>query len=91
MKNYSLIHGDCREVLQQFKDNTIDALVTDPPYGLSFMNREWDKEIPGPDYWSEILRVMKPGAYGVVMGGSRTHHRLGCVLVALQFKRVSTG
>lgn len=78
--SYSLIHGDCREVLQQFKDNTIDALATDPPYGLSFMNRSWDKEIPGPDYWSEILRAMKPGAYGVVMGGSRTHHRLGCVL-----------
>jgi len=84
--SYSLIHGDCREVLQQFKDNTIDALGTDPPYGLSFMNRSWDKEIPGPDYWAEILRVMKPGAYGVVMGGSRTHHRLGCVLEDSDFE-----
>jgi len=77
---YQIIHGDCIEVLKQFNDNCIDALGTDPPYGLSFMNRAWDKELPGTEYWEAFLRILKPGAHGVVMGAPKKAHRLGCII-----------
>lgn len=72
------IFDDCRVFLDKLKDNCIDALATDSPYGLGFMNKSWDKEIPGPEYWTKVLRVLKPGAYGVVFGGSKGFHRLTC-------------
>lgn len=71
-----IIHGDCREVMQTFEENSIDAVVTDPPYGLSFMGKEWDHGIPGIPFWEETLRVCKPGAHMCAFGGTRTHHRL---------------
>jgi site-specific DNA-methyltransferase (adenine-specific) len=75
-----ILLADCREVLALLEENSIDALATDPPYGISFMNRDWDQEVPGPEYWSAVLRVLKPGAYGLAMCGTRTSHRLGCAL-----------
>lgn len=57
-------------------ENTIDAVVTDPPYGLSFMGKEWDHGVPGIPFWQETLRVCKPGAHMLAFGGTRTHHRL---------------
>jgi site-specific DNA-methyltransferase (adenine-specific) len=75
-----ILHADCLEVLPQLEENSIDALCSDPPYGLEFMNKDWDRKIPGPKYWAAVLRVLKPGAYGLVMCGTRTSHRLGCFL-----------
>ena len=80
MTQQVILHADCREILDQLEENSIDALATDPPYGISFMNRDWDQAVPGPEYWTAVLRVLKPGAYGVVMCGTRTSHRLGCAL-----------
>jgi len=57
-------------------DNSIDAIVTDPPYGLKFMGKEWDHGVPGVVFWQEALRVCKPGAHLLAFGGTRTHHRL---------------
>jgi site-specific DNA-methyltransferase (adenine-specific) len=71
-----LIHGDSLEVLKKMKDNRIDALITDPPYGISFMNKKWDYQIPPVELWEEVYRVMKPGAYGLVACGTRTQHRM---------------
>lgn len=73
-------HGDCREVMATFEPNSIDALVCDPPYGLSFMGRSWDHAVPGPDYWEAALRVAKPGAPLLAFGGTRTYHRLICAI-----------
>jgi site-specific DNA-methyltransferase (adenine-specific) len=69
--------GDCREILSMFyADNSVDAIVTDPPYGLSFMGKKWDYEVPGVDVWAGCLRVLKPGGYLLSFAGTRTQHRM---------------
>jgi len=72
----TVINGDCLEVLQIYDNNTFDSIVTDPPYGLKFMGKEWDHGIPGIPFWQGALRVVKPGAHMLAFGGTRTHHRL---------------
>ncbi|KKL87012.1 hypothetical protein LCGC14_1939000, partial [marine sediment metagenome] len=76
MKVNKVYQGDCLEVMAKFPDNSIDTVITDPPYGLKFMSKNWDHGIPGVRFWEEILRVAKPGATLMAFGGSRTHHRL---------------
>lgn len=72
----TLFVGDCKEVLSLFyADNSFDAVVTDPPYGLSFMGKAWDYEVPQSSTWAEIFRVLKPGGYLLAFFGSRTYHR----------------
>lgn len=73
---YEIHHGRCERVLSQYPDNTFDSCVTDPPYGLSFMNKHWDYDVPSVEIWREILRVMKPGAHLLAFGGTRTFHRM---------------
>ena len=68
--------GDCIEVLAEMPDNSIDAIVTDPPYGLGFMGKAWDDLPPGLDWAVECLRVLKPGGHLLAFGGTRTWHRL---------------
>lgn len=72
--------GDCLEVMRQLPDNCIDTILTDPPYGLEFMGKNWDHGIPGAAYWRECLRVAKPGATLLAFGGTRTYHRLVCAI-----------
>lgn len=76
----TICHGDCLEVLPTLPDDSVDAIVTDPPYGLSFMGKGWDHSVPGVDYWRECLRVAKPGAHLLAFGGTRTFHRLTCAI-----------
>lgn len=61
--------------------NTIDFIVTDPPYGLNFMGKKWDSQVPNQEIWAEVFRICKPGAMLAAFGGSRTHHHL---MVALE-------
>jgi len=68
--------GDCRPWLAAMPEASIDAIATDPPYGLAFMGREWDKALPDPATWAELLRVAKPGAHLVAFGHPRLYHRL---------------
>lgn len=68
--------GDCLEVLKTIPDNSVDSIVTDPPYGLSFMNKKWDYDVPSVEIWTECLRVLKPGGHLLSFGGSRTYHRM---------------
>lgn len=72
----NLIHGDCLEKLKELPDNSVDSIVTDPPYGLSFMNKKWDYDVPSTEIWIECLRVLKPGGHLLSFGGSRTYHRM---------------
>jgi len=72
--------GDCREVVKQFPDNLVDTIITDPPYGLEFMGKGWDKGVPGIEYWKEFLAVTKPGGMLLAFGGTRTYHRLACAI-----------
>lgn len=71
-----IIHGDCLEKLKELKDNSIDAIITDPPYGLKFMGKNWDYDVPAVSMWVEALRVLKPGGHLLAFGGTRTYHRL---------------
>ncbi len=68
--------GDCLEVMKTLPDNSVDACVTDPPYGWSFMGRRWDYDVPAVDIWREVYRVLKPGAHILVACGTRTQHRM---------------
>jgi len=76
----TLYHGDCLEIMQTMSDNSIDSIITDPPYGLSFMNKDWDCGVPGIAFWTEALRVAKPGAHLLAFGGTRTFHRLAVAI-----------
>lgn len=74
----NLHHGDCLEVLASMPDASVDAVVTDPPYGLSFMGRKWDYDVPSIEIWEQCLRVLKPGGHLLAFAGTRTQHRM-CV------------
>lgn len=71
-----IINKDCIEALKELPDNSIDSIVTDPPYGLSFMGKKWDYDVPNVEIWQECLRVLKPGGYLLAFAGTRTQHRM---------------
>lgn len=63
--------GDCRDIMREMDVDSVDLIVTDPPYGYSFMGKEWDKAVPSVDTWQECLRVLKPGAFAFIMSAPR--------------------
>ena len=65
-------NGNSLELLKEIQSDTVDCMVTDPPYGISFMNKDWDKAVPDIAIWKECLRVMKPGAFAFVMCSPRS-------------------
>jgi DNA modification methylase len=83
-----LLLGDCLDKLKELEDNSIDSVVTDPPYGLSaaknsgksskggFMGKQWDYDVPSQEIWEECMRVLKPGGHILSFAGSRTYHRM---------------
>lgn len=73
---YQLHLGDCLEVLAGLPDNSVDSIVTDPPYGLSFMGKKWDYDVPSVAIWEQCLRVLKPGGHLLAFAGTRTQHRM---------------
>ena len=75
-ENVKLMLGDNIEKLRELPDNFVDSIITDPPYGLSFMNKKWDYDVPSIDFWKEALRVLKPGGHVLSFGGTRTYHRM---------------
>jgi DNA modification methylase len=72
----TLLLGNCLEKLAEMPDYSIDAIITDPPYGLSFMGKKWDYDVPGEDIWRECLRVLKTGGHLLAFAGTRTQHRM---------------
>ncbi|QAY03755.1 DNA methylase [Mycobacterium phage Petp2012] len=78
MRNVDLRLGDCRDILTELEDNSVDSIVTDPPYELGFMGKKWDGSGIAFDVemWEQCLRVLKPGGHLLAFGGSRTWHRL---------------
>jgi len=73
---YELKLGDCLDVLRAMPDCSVDSIVTDPPYGLSFMGKKWDYDVPSVEIWAECLRVLKPGGHLLAFAGTRTQHRM---------------
>ncbi len=111
---FSIEHGDCLSVMMAMTENSVDAIITDPPYGLSrepdpvkvmsawvsgesfqhnasgFMGHKWDAFVPQPEYWKEVLRVLKPGGYGLIFAGSRTQDWMTMSLRFAGFEIVDT-
>lgn len=79
---YELWRGDCRACLANMADDSVDAIVSDPPYELGFMGKGWDASgiAYDADLWRECLRVLKPGGHLLAFGGSRTYHRLAVAI-----------
>lgn len=71
-----ILAGNNLETLKELPDGCVDSVVTDPPYGLSFMGKKWDYDVPTVELWREVLRVLKPGGHLLSFGGTRTYHRL---------------
>ena len=81
-KNYKLYEGNMLDMLDVIEPNSIDAIVTDPPYELGFMSKSWDSSGIAfqKETWEKCLKVLKPGGYLIAFGGSRTHHRIMCAI-----------
>lgn len=77
-----IINGDCLEELDKLDENSVDAIVTDPPYELNFMGKGWDNAGVSfnKETWQKCLRVLKPGGYLLAFGGTRTYHRITCAV-----------
>lgn len=71
-----IFRGDCLDSMRLLGDNSVDSIVTDPPYGLSFMGKRWDYDVPSVEIWAECLRVLKPGGHLLAFAGTRTQHRM---------------
>lgn len=75
-----IINNDCLDEMRKMENNSISCIVTDPPYGLGFMGKEWDAGLPHDEIWKETLRIIKPGGHLLAFGGTRTYHRLTCAI-----------
>lgn len=71
-----LYHGNCLNEMKKISDNSVDSIVTDPPYGISFLGKEWDHSVPSKEVWKECFRVLKPGGHLLAFAGTRTQHRM---------------
>lgn len=72
----NLLHGDCLKQMKTLEDNSVDSIVSDPPYGISFMAKKWDYDVPSVEVWKEAMRVLKPGGHALIACGTRTQHRM---------------
>lgn len=79
---YELYHADCKEKLKELDDNSVDSVVSDPPYELNFMGSDWDSTgiAYDIDMWKEVYRVLKPGGHILAFGGTRTYHRMAVAI-----------
>ena len=75
-KQIKLMLGDNMDSLKKLPDNSVDSIVSDPPYGLSFMNKKWDYDVPSVELWKEVYRVLKPGAFILVFKRQQKSHFL---------------
>lgn len=80
LKKSHIIQGDCLEVMSDMDSCSVDSIVTDPPYGISFKGKNWDHGVPGEAFWKEAIRIAKPGAHLLAFGGTRKFHRLTCAI-----------
>lgn len=81
-EDYKLYHGSMLDMLEVIEPNSIDSIVTDPPYELNFMNKGWDSSGIAfqADTWKKCYEVLKPGGYLLAFGGSRTYHRIAVAI-----------
>lgn len=78
--NIQTINGNCLEVLKSLPDNSIDSVVTDPPYGLSFMGKKWDYDVPSIEIWKEVFRVLKYGGHLLSFDDTSCWEEINCLI-----------
>jgi DNA modification methylase len=83
---YKIIQGDNRDTLKTIPDNSIDAIVTDPPYGIDFLGKAWDANTGALETYQECLRVLKPGGHILAFSAARTYHHLAVTLEQAGFE-----
>jgi len=83
---YQILQGDNRETLQTIPDNSIDAIVTDPPYGIDFLGKSWDVNTGAVETYQQCLRVLKPGGHILAFSAARTYHHLAVTLEQAGFE-----
>ncbi|CAB4166231.1 AdoMet_MTases domain containing protein [uncultured Caudovirales phage] len=83
---YQILHGDNRDTLKTLPDNSIDAIVTDPPYGIDFLGKAWDANTGALETYQQCLRVLKPGGHILAFSAARTYHHLAVTLEAAGFE-----
>ena len=71
-----LYNEDMQVALNGMLDNSVDSIITDPPYGINFMKKQWDYDVPSVDMWKQCLRVLKPGGHLLSFSSPRTYHRM---------------
>ena len=84
--SYKIIQGDNRDTLKTIPDNSIDAIVTDPPYGIDFLGKAWDANTGALETYQECLRVLKPGGHILAFSAARTYHHLAITLEQAGFE-----
>ena len=84
--NFNIIAGDNRDTLKTLDDNSVDAIVTDPPYGIDFLGKDWDANTGAIETYQECLRVLKPGGYILAFSAARTYHHLAITLEQAGFE-----
>lgn len=83
---YQILQGDNRDTLKTLPDNSIDAIVTDPPYGIDFLGKAWDANTGALETYQECLRVLKPGGHILAFSAARTYHHLAVTLEQAGFE-----
>ena len=83
---YQILQGDNRETLKSLPDNSIDAIVTDPPYGIDFLGKSWDANTGALETYQQCLRVLKPGGHILAFSAARTYHHLAITLEQAGFE-----
>ena len=84
--SYTIIQGDNIDTLKQYPDNYFDSIVTDPPYGIAFLGKDWDNNTGAVETWQECLRVLKPGGYLLAFSAARTYHHLATNIEGVGFE-----
>jgi len=79
-------NGNNIDILREYPDNHFDAIVTDPPYGIEFLAKEWDKNTGAVETWQECFRVLKPGGYILAFSAARTYHHLATNIESVGFE-----
>lgn len=84
--NYTIHTGDNVETLKTLADNSVDSIVTDPPYGIAFLGKDWDNNTGAIETWEECFRVLKPGGHILAFSAARTYHHLATNIEAVGFE-----
>jgi len=84
--SYTIINDNNITHLKTLEDNTIDSIVTDPPYGIEFLGKDWDSNTGAVETWRECLRVLKPGGYLLAFSAARTYHNLATNIESVGFE-----